>query len=227
MYDDARPGDRSSGRVSRGAIYQHGLFNLGRTASYVLLGALFGALGGALYLTTESLLTITNVVRGTIGVGLGCLIVVHGLGTVAGGHAGVLRRLPIPGLAIGRLLGDASSRAREIAGGPGIVGLGPVHGLVPCPMLYAAFVYVFAVGSPAVGVAALGAFGLGTVPAVFLFGTALGSVDSVRSGRVHRLLGGAFVLLGYVLLAHGLIALGVHLPHPELPHAVPPDVRAG
>lgn len=225
MYDDARIRTRSDGRTSTGQMYYHGLFNLGRTVSYALLGGLFGALGSALYLTMDTLLAITNVLRGTIGVILGGLIMYHGISTVAGWHGNILQKLPIPGIAIGQLLNRASGRVTHAANGRGIIGLGLIHGLVPCPMLYAAFVYVFAVGSPIAGIAALTAFGLGTVPAVFLYGTTLGSIGPARMSRLHRALGGAFILLGYVLFTHGLMALGIHLPHPELPHYLPTELK--
>ena len=227
MYDDARTRTRADGGAPTGRLSHHGLFNLGRTVSYTLLGGLFGGLGGVLYLTVESLLAVANVVRGTVGVALGALIVYHGVSTALGGHGTVLRRLPLPGITTGRLLNGVSDRVARAAGGRGIVGLGLLHGLVPCPMLYAAFLYVFAVGSAANGAAALAAFGLGTVPSVFLYGTTLGSLDPARVSRVHRLLGVAFVALGYVLFAHGAMALGVHLPHPELPHYLPEELRAG
>ena len=227
MYDDARTRTRADGGVPAGRLYHHGLFNLGRTVSYTFLGGVFGALGGVVYLTMESLLAVTNVVRGTVGVALGGLIVYHGVSTALGGHGTVLRRLPIPGITTGRLLNGASDRVARAAAGRGIVGLGLLHGLVPCPMLYAAFLYVFAIGSAVNGAAALAAFGLGTVPSVFLYGTTLGSLDPARMSSLHRLLGVAFVALGYVLLAHGAMALGVHLPHPRLPHYLPEELQAG
>lgn len=52
----------------------------------------------------------------------------------------------------------------------------------------------------AVGAAALAAFGLGTVPAVFCEMT-LGSLDPIRIAQLHQILGVAFVVLGYVLFA--------------------------
>ena len=75
------------------------------------------------------------------------------------------------------------------------------------------------VNSPSI--VALSALGLGTIPAVFLYGTVVQSVDVAHRRRIHRLLGVAFVVLGYVFFAHGLMALGVHLPHPMFPHYQP------
>ncbi len=50
-----------------------------------------------------------------------------------------------------------------------------------------------------------------------MYGTVIDSIDVSHRRRIHRLLGVAFVALGYVLLAHGLMGLGIHIPHPKLP----------
>ena len=39
--------------------------------------------------------------------------------------------------------------------------------------------------------------------------------------RIHRVLGVAFVALGYIPLQHGLATLGVPLPHPSIPYYQP------
>ena len=105
----------------------------------------------------------------------------------------------------------------RLASGPGIVGLGAMHGLLPCPILYPAYLYAFASGSPVAGGLALAALGLGTIPAVFAYGTIIESVDAAHRKRLHQVLGVVFLALGYVLFAHGLMSLGYHIPHPGLP----------
>ncbi len=201
-------------------VRQHALFNLGRTASYALVGGIFGALGSLLYVTTGTLTTVADLVRGSLGAVIG--LVVIGIGvyyllgrSAVGGH--------IPGLGLERLFGVLADRVDRLASGPGIAGLGALHGLLPCPILYPAFLYAFAVGSPTIGAISLAALGLGTIPAVFLYGTVIEAVNPRQRRRLHRLLGIAFVALGYVLFAHGLMSLGIHLPHPELPHYQPLD----
>jgi hypothetical protein len=56
---------------------------------------------------------------------------------------------------------------------------------------------------------------------VFLTGTVFGRLDLSGHKHLHRALGAAFVLLGYIPLQHGLAALGIALPAVPLPHFQP------
>ena len=208
--------DRFAGHLTPYEVRQHLLFNVGRTGSYAVLGALFGTLGGVVFLTTDQLTAGADLVRGLTGVGIGAVIVVLGVKYVLGGVAGGIR---LPGL--GRVTGWLTQHVDRFVNGPGILGLGAIHGLLPCPILYPAYLFAFASGSTLTGGISMLALGLGTIPAVFGYGTLIESVDAVHRRRVHRALGIAFVVLGYVLFAHGLMSLGIHVPHPGLPHYQP------
>jgi len=196
-------------------VRQHALFNLGRTVGYTAMGALFGALGAVLFVTSGELAAVADLVRGVVGVLVGLFIVAAGAKYVLGGVAGI--RIPGVGWVTNRL----GARIHRSVNSPGIVGLGAIHALLPCPMLYPAYLFAFATGSPLAGAVALGALGVGTIPAVFMYGTVIESVGVGHRQLLHRLLGVAFIVLGYVLLAHGLMALGYHVPHPHLPHYNP------
>lgn len=193
-------------------VRQHTLFNLGRAASYALIGTIMGALGNVVFVGTGEVTATADTIRGVVGTGIGALVVVMG-GYYLLGRINVGVSLPGTGWLMGRL----TRWVEQLANGPGIVGLGAVHGLLPCPILYPAYLYAFASGSPLAGAVALGALGLGTIPAVFAYGTIIESVDAVHRQRLHRVLGGLFVVLGYILFAHGLMSLGIHIPHPMFP----------
>jgi sulfite exporter TauE/SafE len=202
-------------------VRQHALFNLGRATSYTLIGATLGALGGVVLVTTATLTGAAELVRGVVGLGVGAAVILVGVRYALGGATGGIH---LPGLE--RVTGWLTGHVDRLANGPGIVALGAVHGLLPCPILYPAYLYAFASGSAVSGGVALAALGVGTMPAVFLYGTVIEGVDAVHRRRVHRLLGVAFVALGYVLFAHGLMSIGIHVPHPRLPFWNPLDVAA-
>ena len=207
-----------SGRVTLHDVRQQGLLTLGRVGTYALVGAALGALGGAA-IAGGSLFAGADVVRGVAGVAAGLVVIVVGAGYVRGRPLDP-GRVPIPGVStvFARIARVAGDRAEEWANGPKIAILGSMHALLPCPLLYPAYLYAFARGSPTVGALALGALGVGTAPAMVGYATVLSAVPPSVRGRVHRVLGGAFLLLGLLPLLHGLGLLGVPVPMVHLPH---------
>ncbi|MFT4885647.1 MAG: sulfite exporter TauE/SafE [Natronomonas sp.] len=213
----AADGGRRAGQLTPRAVRQHVLFNVGRAVSYAAIGALTGLLGGVVFESAAAIEGVGNGLRGGVGVLVGLLVVGVGVSYLLGGAAGLHRFVP-DGAPLGRLVAAATDRVDRLAAGPGIVGLGALHGLFPCPIIYPAYLYAFAVGDPLRGGLSLLVLGIGTIPTLLLYGTVIDAVDATRRRRLHRALGAAFVLLGYVLLAHGLMLFGVHLPHPSLPY---------
>jgi sulfite exporter TauE/SafE len=213
----ADSGERGAALTLRD-VRQHALFNAGRTVSYAVLGGLFSLAGALLYDATSVVMVFSDGIRAVVGLCVGVVIVVTGIRYVTGGHGGHGGGLNLP--LVGRLaglFGQLQSRIDSWAQGPGIVGLGLVHGLLPCPLLYPAYLYAFARGSPLAGVLTLGVLGLGTFPTLFAYGTVIGSVDSTNRERLHRALGVAFLLLGLMPIAHGLALFGIPVPHIEPP----------
>ncbi|GGL68603.1 sulfite exporter TauE/SafE family protein [Halocalculus aciditolerans] len=198
-------------------LRQHALFNLGRTASYAAIGGLFGLLGATAYSTVDVVLAAGTGLRAVTGLLVGGFVLSTGLAYLSG-RPGLLGHVSTP---LDRHVATLSTRVDAWAGSSRIVGLGLLHGLLPCPLIYPAFLYALARGDPLTGVVALAALGLGTVPAVFLYATVLGSVDAATRTRLHRALGLAFLLLAWMPIAHSLALLGVHVPHFELPYYQP------
>ena len=205
------------GPLSVAEIRQQALFNVGRTLSYTLLGGLFGA-AGALLFDLATLARVGELVRGGVGVTVGLVILAVGAGYLTRGRAvDVGRSVPLVGDLFARVSSTLVSRLDRLVDGPGMVALGAIHGLLPCPLLYPAFLYAATTGSAVTGALSLAALGLGTVPLVFAAGTAFGTLPAHRRAALHRALGGVFLLLALVPLANGLAVFGVAVPKPPLP----------
>lgn len=203
-------------------VRQHGLFNLGRATSYALLGGLFGLAGTLVFVTPRTLTTVVADVHLIAGVLVGLVIITIGVSYLTGNTSlGGSLSIPIFGSLLARLQGRLLTRVDEWVGDVRIVGLGGAHGLLPCPIIYPAYLYAFILGSPIAGVTSLAALGLGTIPSLFLYATLFQSVSVETRLRLHRVLGVAFILLGYIPLQHGLASIGVPLPHPEIPYYQP------
>lgn len=218
MYGDS-VADSDRGPTTR-ALRQHALFNAGRTVSYATLGAAMGAIGAVL-VDAGGLLAAGDVVRGVVGVAAGAVILAAGVSYVTGGtrlHGS--GAVPIVGRVFAAVTDRLHTRVDDWATGPGIAALGAIHGLLPCPLLYPAYLYALATGSPVRGGLALGVLGLGTFPTLFAYGTVLDSVSPDLRQRLHRGLGAAFVVAGTIPLAKGLQTLGYGVP--SLPLPMPP-----
>ncbi len=207
-------------------VRQHALFNVGRTIGYSVLGGLFGLLG-ALFYGTVTLGGIVGPVQGAMGLVVGSLIVVMGATRLFGYRQGSAEAL-ISGTGVGsifaRTYAVVSGRLDRLVNGTGIVGLGAMHALLPCMLLYPAFLYVFAQGSPLYGLLALGALGVGTIPTVFVYGTLVPSVGPRHRRLLHRALGVCFIGLGYVMVGMGARRFGIGLWLPDIPFYQPLSV---
>lgn len=215
----AASGKRRDDTLTGYEVRQHALFNLGRTASYAVIGGLFGLLGAVTIASTDAITAVGDTVRGATGILVGIAIVASGLYYVRGRTAVPGHDLPLVDTLFRRLSEALSSRVDRLATSPGIVALGAVHGFMPCPIIYPAYLYAFSLGSPTRGALSLAVLGIGTIPTLFAYGTVLTSIGPETRVRLHRGLGGAFIILGYIPLSHGLMLYGVHLPHLPLPFA--------
>jgi hypothetical protein len=221
-----RMGDTGATRRRRLTLFevrQHGLFNAGRTVGYAVVGGLLGLVGGLVFDATALVTPAATAIRAGVGVLVGTFIVAAGVGYLLRGTTATttLRGAPWVGRLFGRVTGVLTSRLDSLADSPRIVGLGAVHALLPCPILYPAYLYALAAGDPVRGALALGVLGLGTVPTLLAYGLAFGSLSTGRRVLLHRAMGVSFLLLGYLPLAHGLMLLGVDLPRVNVPFYQP------
>lgn len=213
-----RQGDAD--RLTLRDVRQQMLFNVGRTVTYAVVGGAFGLAGELVFVSLRDVTLLATEARAVTGVTVGLVVVGVGTSYATGGRGHTVSLPGVDRVSAGvrsHLLPHIDAWARDYR----ITGLGAVHGFLPCPLLYPAYLYAFVQGSALGGAAALAALGFGTVPAVFLTGTVLSRLNLQRREPLHRLLGVTFVVLGYVPLQHGLAALGIALPALPLPHVQP------
>lgn len=186
-------------RTTLSPLRQHFLFNLGRTLAYTNLGILLGMAGFVLGIRPWSA-ALVGLVAGLFVMLMGT----HFLG-IAGVAGRAERLLARP---TGALVG-VWRRYVVLARSPGIVLLGALHGLLPCPLLYVMFTSAVALGDPIRGGILLFSFSLGTVPMMWGIGILGQHLRPERRLAWQRLFGGLVTVWGLVLVFHALQSLSL------------------
>lgn len=156
------------------------LLNLGRLGSYVLIGALMGALS-----QMGSLLQQTHDVQRILLIFANVLLLLMGL-YLAGLFAAV-SRIDALGKPIWRQLSPLLNRLLPIQSAPASLAVGALWGWLPCGLVYNAALYALGSGSAGQGALYLLAFGLGTLPnllAMGLFATQLKTLLQQKKVRL-------------------------------------------
>ena len=179
----------------------HLLYNIGRIVTYTVIGALVGWLGSALAYTdrfremTLALLLFSDL-----------FIILVGLGT-AGLFAGLnAASLDFPGPL--RAMSGAVTRLRRLPAGLAALPLGLLFGFLPCGYLYAVAISAAQSADPLLGAATMLAFGLGTAPALLLFGGAAQWLGTRARVWMLRVAGVAVAGMGVVNLVRHLQMTG-------------------
>jgi hypothetical protein len=173
---------------------QHLLYNLGRVIVYTDLGLLFGGAG--------QMLSIVPWLSGILGLLAGGFVMsmgVHFLG-VGGIGTWMDQALARPTA----ILTNLWRKLAALTNSPGIILLGGLHGLLPCPLLYVMFSSAIAIQDPLQSGLLLFSFSLGTVPMMWGIGTAAHYLTPQKRVAFQRLFGGLILLWGTVLLVHGI-----------------------
>jgi sulfite exporter TauE/SafE len=187
------------------AIWQTLLYQAGRIVTYAFLGWLFGVLGKGIAVAgfQQALSVVAGVAM------IAAALFAFRWEQAALTAPGIRRLTEWVQRQIGKLL------RRNPAGAS--LGVGLLNGLLPCGMVYAALAGAVSVGGPIQGSLFMTLFGLGTLPALFLFmlsGRRLGASLRARFRLVQPAL---LALTGLLLLSRGL-----HLDLALFESAVPP-----
>lgn len=177
-------------------------YNGGRIASYMLAGAIAGGIAGAGMLKIATLQVAGYWLANLMLVALGLYLMDAWRGLACLEAAGnVLWRRVRPLL---KPLMPMDTVVKALA-------VGGLWGWVPCGMVYSALLTAMLQGSALHGAAAMGAFGLGTLPMLFGMGLLGTRLRAQLQRRPVRLACGALVLafgvLGLLRAAHG-VSLG-------------------
>jgi sulfite exporter TauE/SafE len=179
------------------------LYNLGRVVTYMLLGAIAGAVGKRLFMAGAQ--QIVSIV-------LGILLLIFALAP------SVLHRIPTGALLLERLTGPVKRALGTLLQRSSLVALflfGIVNGILPCGLVYVALAAAITTGDVFHGVLFMAGFGLGTVPvmlAIALLGKQL--QGGVRK-RLSRLLPVFMTVIAVLVLLRGL-NLGIPYVSPKI-----------
>ncbi|MDB6084725.1 MAG: hypothetical protein JWN43_2606 [Gammaproteobacteria bacterium] len=190
--------------VPRGAtptarLFLRLLFNLGRIATYGLIGLIVGAFGQIVLAAADH-----AGLTGLVAMAAGLAAVLFGLSMV-GFIRDPARFAAYAG--IDRLL--RAGRTRLARGSPMVAPLllGALQGWLPCALVYAAASRAAVAGGAGMGALTMLVFGLGTLPAVFALTVVPHTV--LRRVKAQRLAGILLTLLGIILIFRGLASFGL------------------
>lgn len=199
-----------------GSAAAHAAYNLGRLASYAMLGALAGALGGRL----DALGRMAGVSRAA-AILAGSLMVAWGLGRIA---AALGVRVPSPGGsgAVQRRFGAmlAAARGRPPLVRAALTGL--LTTLLPCGWLYTFVVTAGGTGSALAGALVMALFWAGTLPVMVAAGVGAQRLAGPLARRLPVVTAAALVVMGLLSIS-GRMGARPHAGHgaPAAPASAP------
>lgn len=155
-----------SGKLTQNAITQkgqlviyHTLYSLGRITTYVLLGAIVGALG--------SMFSVNGTLRGALFVFAGVAMILAGLSLF--GKISFLIRLE-HSIQNSKWYQSRFQEALSLKTPASLYILGLLNGLLPCGFVYAFLFSAAGFASVPKAMLIMLIFGIGTLPSLFLFG---------------------------------------------------------
>jgi len=178
-------------------------YQAARTLSYVLVGALLGAVGSAFDLTG---------IRPWILALAGVFMIILGLG-MTGKAPWAARLSPRPPRALVTALSNLRRRAvAEESAGESTwatpMAFGLLTGLLPCAPLQGAQIAAAASGSATAGAAGMFAFALGTMPLLLVFGTTAGRIPLAWKHRLNMVLAVVVMLFGLAFIDRAALLFG-------------------
>lgn len=151
-------------------------YNIGRISSYMMAGALVAGLGTLLALTP---------LAGRFLQGFAAVMLILMALYIADWWKGLLK-VEAVGKRLWRHLEPLGRRLIPVVRIPQAVMLGAIWGWLPCGLVYSMLAWSLAIADPLQGAALMGAFGLGTLPALLVTGIAARQLSGLIRHRATR-----------------------------------------
>ena len=168
-------------------------YNLGRIASYAILGALSAYAGQEM----------TDVLPGfavPIRLMAGFVIVLMGIQIAFGWQ--LLAPVERAGSYLWRLVSPLTKHVLPVTSPPKALALGLLWGLLPCGLVYSMLLVAMAGSNPLHGATVMVAFGFGTMPAMLVTGLSAASLNRMLSNKRRALVAGVLlVAIGIATMA--------------------------
>lgn len=161
-------------------------YNLGRITSYMVAGALVAALGTLISLSSGA---------GRLLQALAAIMLILMALYIANWWKGLLKVEAI-GRRVWRHIEPYGRRLMPVVKVPQAVALGAVWGWLPCGLVYSMLAWSLAIADPLAGALLMGAFGLGTLPALIATGVAARQISGLIRHPATRSLA-AVVIIGF------------------------------
>jgi sulfite exporter TauE/SafE len=183
----------AGGRVTGVALYL-----TGKGSSYVLLGALAGALG-------HSVLGVSAGAR-ILAIAAGALLIVAGLHSL-----GVIRDSMVGVGLLSRAAGSITALAGQGNAGKLVLGVG--NGFLPCPMTYAFVAMAAATASPIYGAATMAVLGVTSAVPLAIAAIAAGRIALFARLRLPLWSGALMLAAAAITLYRGFAPAAAHSMH--------------
>lgn len=180
------------------------LYNLGRTITYGLMGALFGLFGQGLVLAGF---------QDVISIALGTIMILSVFFPLLFSKTRSIESY------IASFTGNLKESLRKLFARnsyPSLFFIGILNGLLPCGLVYMAIAGALATGNVISGTLFMLLFGLGTAPMMFGISVISSSVSVIVRNKIRKVIPVFIVLLGIIFILRGL-NLGIKYisPPPE------------
>lgn len=194
--------DKSQQRSWKPYLYQLS-YSVGRIITYTILGALTGLVG--------MILAKSIGVYGGYFMRLFAVIIVIFVGLYIANWWKMISSLEMIGKKIWRVVNIFTRRFIPVTTFPRAFILGGLWGLLPCGLVYSALLYSFSVSTWWMGAIVMFFFGLGTLPALLLVGSAMQSYQYFLSNWWMRQLSGLTLVIFGVAAFVNLVLQGINM----------------